>query len=469
MLFPHPIRSLAQIPDLAPLLEICRELDVEITAFGSLVRRLARSLISPQHRQEELPDLFQLAPFLSDIDLRHSGPPERTDDIRKAILARIPFSECFRWQIFSDEELREFTDDEAHRPVIPVNKLRLGTRAGNGIEDPFEGSRDLRTGKFRLLRSAFYERSTLRRGYRDAELLYAMEYLKVLFEESAVVPAAVMEQQPGWQVAREIADDALTPALLGALEESAYLRAKFRYRSQALRAACRDEAAWQVAIGAKGLGPAFQYVDEGLPFAVLDFALEEGGGSLEDPIASSCRLVGDRFRLRVPPISEPHYEMAGEAWEAFRQERHDFDILSKHPFPELPAGQRIVADTPEYEFNLGPAPSATGDEHLHFQLTLPEECASLCQGYGESGLAAFLLLTAKEEPFGRPEQLRSFAFPIATVCWLAQAQGSDGALTRLQIRANCGRLLEAVPDLLWQVHDTRISGYRLKLFVVGRS
>jgi hypothetical protein len=192
MSFPHPIRSLAQVPDLASLYEISRELDVEITAFGSLVRRLARSLIVSHPCHETLPDLFQLAPVLSDIDLRHSGKPEQTDEIRRAILGRVPYSECFRWQIFSEEELREFTDDEVHRPVIPVNKLRLGTRAGNGIEDPFGAANDLGTGKFRLLRSAFYHRSSLRRAYRDAELLYALEYLKVWCED----PRIKLEDQP---------------------------------------------------------------------------------------------------------------------------------------------------------------------------------------------------------------------------------------------------------------------------------
>jgi hypothetical protein len=66
--------------------------------------------------------------------------------------------------------------------------------------------------------------------------------------------------------------------------------------------------------------------------------------------------------------------------------------------------------------------------------------------------------------------VRSLALPIPAVCWLPEASGlKDESRTRLQIRANCGRWLEALPDLLSQLQQTRITGYRLKLFVVGQS
>ncbi len=466
MRFPHPFQSLAQIPDLAALLDISREFDVEITAFGSLVRRLANHLIFAKP-EDELPDLFQLVPFLSDIDLRHSGTKEQTLNIRNAILDRVPFSECFRWQVFSEEELKEFTDEETYRPVIPANMMRLGTRAGKGIEDPFDGEVDLGTGEFRLIRSAFFGRSKLHRAYRDAELLYVLEYLKVLFEDDV----RDLAEQPGWRVARDIASESQTPALLGALEESAYLRAKFWYRSQSLRATCRSAAIWNEVIGDDGIGPAIDYVNEGLPFRVLDMGRNDEGSELENLIATSCRLVGDHFRLKFPPVADEHDEGSAEAWETLCKDRNGLKSISNFPFPRLPAGQRIVADTPEFRFNLGKAPCAMGDEHIHVQVTLSDECARQCREYGEEALAAFLVLSAAEFRMGvGADKLLSFALPIPTVCWLVEATDPENeSRTRLQIRANCGRLLEGLPDLLGQVHDTRISGYRLKLFVVGRS
>src|SRR5688572_16128367 len=120
---PQPMLSLGQVPGLERLPEVCEEFDVEITAFGSVVRRLAQHLITkPKY---PLPDLFRLAPFLSDIDLHHTGKADHTEQIREAILSRVPYSEYFRWEIFSTADLQSFRDDEERLPVIPMNKLTL--------------------------------------------------------------------------------------------------------------------------------------------------------------------------------------------------------------------------------------------------------------------------------------------------------------------------------------------------------
>src|ERR1700731_1417083 len=133
------IRSLAEVPGLEPLADVCREFDVEITAHGSLVRRLYRKNVT---FGRPLPDLFELTPFLSDIDLKHTGSSKQTAAIRDAILARVQSSECFRWDIRSEADLREFAADETHLPVIPANKLELATKAGRGISDSCGGKRD---------------------------------------------------------------------------------------------------------------------------------------------------------------------------------------------------------------------------------------------------------------------------------------------------------------------------------------
>src|SRR5580698_9084396 len=100
--------SLAELPGCAVLRDICRDFKVEITAFGSVVRRLCQQLLN---KPQELPDLFDLTPLLSDIDLKHSGQPEQTPAIRKAILGGVQSSECFRWDIHSETDLLEFRAD----------------------------------------------------------------------------------------------------------------------------------------------------------------------------------------------------------------------------------------------------------------------------------------------------------------------------------------------------------------------
>jgi Tn3 transposase DDE domain len=470
MSFPHPIRSLAQLPDLSCLSEICREYNVEITAFGSLVRRLARALVESEDTPDKpLPDLFELVPFLSDIDLRHSGKATRTAEIRRAILGQVPFSECFRWEILSEEELRRFTDDEVHLPVIPVNKLTLGTRAGNGIQDPFNGYKDLQSRKYHFMRSPFRYRSSLIRDYKESEFLSLLHYLRILCEE----PKPTMDQ-PGWEAIQEIARDIQTQAILGALEESAYLRARFRYRSQALRASCRDEAFWQELTGQSGIGEAIEFINRRLPIYVLDMTSSERQDEekimLSDLIASSCRLVGDRFRVHDTPLDEPKYENAERAWMQVSQSRQPLELVSDHALPRLAEGQRIVADAPEFRFYPGKAPSAFGDEHLHFQILLPPEHAKLCREHGETKLAAFLLLTEEQKAINGELTLRSFALPLPTVCGLLESRKLDGTVqTCLQIRANCGRMLETFPELLWENRPGETSACRLKLFVVGLS
>ncbi|MGI9088026.1 MAG: hypothetical protein ACR2HH_09860 [Chthoniobacterales bacterium] len=76
MSFPHPIRSLAQLPDFAGLTDVCREFDIEITFFGSIVRRLARALVDlTPESTAPLPDLFSVGA----LPARHRPPKHRQD------------------------------------------------------------------------------------------------------------------------------------------------------------------------------------------------------------------------------------------------------------------------------------------------------------------------------------------------------------------------------------------------------
>lgn len=464
MSFPHPLRTLAQLPNLSRLAAVCAEFDIEITLFGSVVRRLAKALIvSQDDSKKSLPDLFELVPFLSDIDLRHSGKAEKSDEIRRAILSCIPFSEYFRWEIFSEEEYKPFREDEVYLPVIPADRMALSTRAGNGIQDPFGGHSDLRRRKYRLLRSPYYQRSRLWRDYKDCEFLSLLNYIKLLFEEPVFD-----KEQPGWVTVEEIARESRTPALIGALQESAYLRARFRYRSQALRAMCRDTSAWKDVTQTGEVGETIRYINQGLPFRVLDVDLPNEDNGLTRLLVSSCRLIGDSFRLAVPPLPETGLENAAKRWEQAKESRVGMMELTKHPFPRLAPGLHIVADTPEFEFNRGKAPSAILDEHLHIQMPLTGESAEECRKYGETKLGAVALITAEEKPetpAGKPK-LHSLFFPFPSVCRVVEPRDPTSP-PLLQIRANSGHLLEALPELARENFRGSIGKWRIKLFVVG--
>src|SRR5262245_35621253 len=66
-------------------------------------------------------DLFDLAPFTTDIDLSHSGPP--APGILEQILRHVPNADCFRWDIRSEweqERIRSFLSYG-----IPARQLSL--------------------------------------------------------------------------------------------------------------------------------------------------------------------------------------------------------------------------------------------------------------------------------------------------------------------------------------------------------
>src|SRR3569623_353679 len=81
------VRSLADVPGLRALADICAELDVNITAHGSFVRRFVNHLIL------DLPilDLFPLLPLICFIDLTHTGEVTKTQTVREHIFERIPY------------------------------------------------------------------------------------------------------------------------------------------------------------------------------------------------------------------------------------------------------------------------------------------------------------------------------------------------------------------------------------------
>src|SRR5262249_13284930 len=94
------IRSLWDIHGLEQLRKVCSTHCVHFTAFGGFMRRLMLVLIQTSQSGDQW-DLFDLAPFASDIDLIHTGNAEQNDLLLQSIVYEIPWGECFRWQLRS--------------------------------------------------------------------------------------------------------------------------------------------------------------------------------------------------------------------------------------------------------------------------------------------------------------------------------------------------------------------------------
>jgi len=458
--------SLADVPGLERLPEVCEKFDVEITAFGSLVRRLAFHVL--RGSGEPLPDLFTLVPFLSDIDLCHSGKTEQTPSIRDAILAVVPWSECFRWEISSEADRQRFREDEANLPVIPLNKLRLPTRAGTGIEDPHGAAEDLRQKQFRLIRSEFYERSTLRREHRDNELLHAIFFLELLCAHAADLPP---ESHPGWKPCCELIAQARRPETWIALGSSAYLRMRLTYRIKAARAACPNSELWGKLMRESGLAEALQpgqtrrtdqaaTVLASLPSVVAAIAPDVL------PLISGCHLGGGVFRLDEASQSES-VPMGKAAWDEIREMHVWPEAFSRRPKPELPKEQRIVAAGPRIGFIEGQAPSGGGGEHVHVEFALRKEERQAAAGFPSENLGVLAVLSGAENIGTKRDQWHSYVATPPAICERRIFRRAAEEITLLRAQVNLGKLLEVFPELLRRTGLSKANEFALQLFIVA--
>jgi hypothetical protein len=469
MPFPHSIRSLSEVPAFAPLLGVCKEFNVEITAFGSVVRRLATYLLGPSAKESgSMPDLFHLAPFLSDIDLRHPGTAQQTPAIREAIIAGIQHSECFRWDVFSEDGLQLFNEDELHLPVLPANKMSLGTREGRGIDDPFDGADDIRSGKYRMQRNLFYSRSKLRREYRDCELLHALFFLQLILEQEAENPT----EQPGWAACCEMITQPGVEGLALALGESSYLRARVGYRLKGMRAACRRASDWKDVTDRSGLRRLMRSLARFLPFWRIFTHARHWLGDLDPPdghLVSSCRLGGDLFRLDEP-LSRPREieQTAEQVWSQIKETHVPLKALCEYPIPTIAKGQELLAASPPLRFRPGTAPSGNGEEMLCVQLPLRGAGAEKNPIFEDDSLGVLVVLSAETAPtldgVSRPH---SCVLPLPGCCEIQHYLSSKQETRRLlQVRVNCGKLLDVFPDLVSRADVGIANLYRVQIFIL---
>lgn len=461
-----PLRSLSEIPGLGRLPEICERFGVEITGFGSVIRRLAFVMMSG--KATTVPSLFDLAPFLSDIDLMHSGSPEQTPAIRDAIMAAVPWSECFRWEISSEATLKPYMDDEVHLPLIPLNKLTLPTRAGKGLVDPFNAAEDIRRHRFRLEANPFYGRSALRASHRDCGILHAIFFLELLCEHGN---AESMDEHPGWQVCRDLIDSSGDETAVS-LGESAYLRARLRDRFQAMYAACGSRWQWEVAFSKSGLdaklgrrGSLARY-DYGF-FTSFDLRF----------LGVSCRLGGDRYRLRYDTTDLLLDGILGGdqpkadglvLWDSMLETHQPLSAISAHPLPQLASGQVIVGASVRVGLNEGAASGSVLHEHVHIEIPLSAGDARICAEAGDENLGVIAVLSAHEE-FRNDDEVAPYscAVPLPGVCTFRRLEGlsRDGDVIRARI--NFGRILEVFPGIVRRAGHTSLRHCSLQVFVVA--
>lgn len=473
-LMPH---SLFDIPGLEGLGRACRRFNVQFTAFGGLIRRY---LVWDEKNDETTVDLFDLTPFLSDIDLVHTGGPELTPHIYRFLQTDIPFAECFRWELRSVEENAPFFQAMQSNGIIPVNLMSLATNAG--LDDPWHGLRDIQNKKYRYIRNGFYPQSPLAREGRDLEFFSVLLYFRTLFEMG--VSAADFRSQPGWEDAREVINDPRIIDIWIALQESAYLRSRLRYLLKSLNVASAAQSELEEVYLFSGLGSLLESFDRFCPTG--NFSFEEPvpeGGYRNDTklvsdqvLTSSGRIGGDFFRI---PHKVGPWKSGDEAASTLEE------MLAKPPIEPTPGsdatdyggdrsladGQDVLLASPLMMLTFGVAASSwlnqsTADEFLHFAVPTTGEAANSLRKVGERNLAVVLAMEATNRIEGNAP--RAIFFPLTSACSLkswGETLESDGIL--LTIRINAGALPEIAHKLFSRWRGSPVVS--LRIFVLGWS
>jgi hypothetical protein len=112
--------------------EISRLTGVEITLHGGVAFRAA--LHAAYHDKLDV-DLFDLAPFSSDIDLEHSGSPKETIKIAHHIESLVPFASWCRWSINSAKHAELASAQRKASTDIPLRRIRFSTSTAAHIPE----------------------------------------------------------------------------------------------------------------------------------------------------------------------------------------------------------------------------------------------------------------------------------------------------------------------------------------------
>jgi hypothetical protein len=426
--------SLFQVPGLEGLIDVCRRNRVTITCHGGAARRIAAAVMSDATREKDTNEetaeedegsagdeprwsIFDCVPFNSDLDLLHSGSPDKTAAILNDIYDIIPFAEHLRLELRSVEEQAEFDAAKTYAPIVPLCHISLSTHSG--WKDPWKGLDDLADGQARFMRNGFYRDSPRFKNGLDIELLQVLLYYKAIIE----LPDLEIPQDSLNAARSVIFSTQRDFASLTRLEDSSYLRSRLRYFLSAIK----GMAGATLAPGAPlfktlaldaidpilgGLGREHELK------SILSWKPEEGHLSV------TSRLGGDTYRL-----SPVYYMRWGEGETAGTELNEALYRLS----PDADGGafladdQHIVLASPDLKCAPGIAPSSQDNEFLHFAIQAPNHARA------ESGDLGVVCLVSDAN--------RTIAVGVPTVC-VRPPRDTD----TLTIRCNVGRVLNTHPD-----------------------
>ena len=433
---PLPYKTLFEIPGFAGLRDVTNTFGIELTVHGGFVRRLM-TVFRKSETEQRYPE--EVAFFSSDIDVIHSGTMTQTPGITEAVISAIPFGESIRWQVKSSEENAVFESAMPFNGIVPANLMSITTSQNWGVRDEWHGQVDIRGRKYRYIRNGFYKKSPLYQAGRDLEVFSALLYFKVLVDD--LIVGADLEKQPGLNDAKTVIHSACSSSLmLGSLQESAYLRARFLYLIKDIRALALSSSDWKHQVEAFGLDRLVEYLQEDAMFN-----LGKQVGELvqqKRTVTISARLAGDQYRLEE---SEESWQFNDNAAKQLEETfaRYSNSIVEKQE-PELGDGQRVVCSSPSLSINQGRSSSSQSGESTHefFHFAVPisvkQDKSWLASGNSEFAVLVELSSSLRQSNIGKPVILS-----VPSVCTVV-ARENEGMM---YVRVNAFGFLENSPAL----------------------
>lgn len=442
--------SLFEVPGFDALRPIANRFDVRFVLIGSTCRRIMMSEVDG-FRHEDPYDLFDFAPFASDVDLLHSGTPEQSAPILEAIRDGVPAAHSFRWEVRSFAENAPFWDAVRVGNVVPFDLVTLASDSTYGLHDRWNARADFERRTFRYVENGFADTSELLRTGRDLLAFTAISYLRGLLEAHAAALAANPAEpalgagdvlnQPALESVANVCQSSCNVRVLRALNESAYLRARLWYRLRKLSWATPSPELLTNLANAAGLAAFVNYLSDRDPKLdqIVTTAIGESGKSgLMSP-----SLGGDLFRLPT--------EIDGWASGA------DADALLERLLPEGSADGRdraVLASSPIPVTTGLSASSEPASEFVHFEIPLAGDDGLARVPVGELALAVGI---GEESARGGG---RSVVFTPPALFWRHGA----GENASLLVRANCLQILAEASNITDELTGSRTA--ELRFFVL---
>jgi hypothetical protein len=434
----HDIRQLAYLNDIE---------GVQFELYGGAAFRFALQ----QDRGDAVVDLFDLAPFTTDIDLVHLG--STTPRVFQQILKHVPNADCFRWRIRSQSE----------RPAgfwanIPARQISLTAQS---INNPTSGLEDIRYKRFRF----YPDRSS-----SHLEVLAALLYVQTLFE--ADLTREQLLDQPGMAAARDVFFQAAEDPTIAVLERDSYLRSQFTHLllsciSSAppdifrdIAEACGLRRFLSSIIGVEGFTRVRGLISRELrEYLLLTLLHHSPEGIVLSP---SAPLRAGRYRL---PLATGHWVAGSSAIRRFEETGVDLaprqQILLASPIMQVAAGgapaaaDADVADDARlpawFPFRLYRSNATYRQEFIYFQL--PSEVYGALE-FDDRDLS---ILAAVRPWWSRALKRRWSLFALPVVVQRRRS-GAGYRLADLSVRANTLGLFGAL---------ARLPGAQAQFFVVG--